>query len=509
MTTVMPRPDQRSADRRTLTLRDYLLPVARRWMFVLAVVVVFTAAAVAYAVQKTVKYTASTKVYIAPGSGIGAGSLSQVQSMADQAEFLTSTETAATVARQIGYPGSGAALAGSVHTQVSTATNFLTISSTQASAALADKVVNGFAQEVVGESARATVASDQAQIASLQTQLAAKALKNNPSEKATLQTQITQLRAAIPAAKGNAQQIDVAAGATASTRDPLKDGLFVALGSLVGAVLLAYGFEALDPRLRTVHEVAATYHYPVLTTVLHDDGVDAFTEDRPTLPAGSRESFRQLQITLDLAAIEHPYKTILVTSAVPGEGKSTVARNLALALAEDGRRVGLIDADLRKPRLSTTLGITSGPGLAEVLDGEVSPTEVIVEVDTALRHALPLSVIPGGLTHDIAPAAFGSQRFTAAVAALSDRCDVVVIDSTPLVAVADALPVARAVDAVIIVARGSTDSRSAQRAGEILAHVPNVHVVGLVVNDVAQPDAAQYGYGYGYGYGESSPAGTA
>ena len=101
------------SERPRLTFWDYTVPVRKRWKMICLLVVVGTAAATAYAATRPITYSAATKVFVAPGSGVAGGAVSNSQAVADQAAFLTSTESAATVARQIGYPGSAAGLAGS------------------------------------------------------------------------------------------------------------------------------------------------------------------------------------------------------------------------------------------------------------------------------------------------------------------------------------------------------------------------------------------------------------
>jgi len=260
-------------------------------------------------------------------------------------------------------------------------------------------------------------------------------------------------------------------------------------------------------------------------------------------------------------------KTIVVSSAVPDEGKSTAARNLALALAESGRRVVLVDADLRKPALHRGLGLEPRSGLAEVIVGNRAWADVIAEVPIGVHSSITQpgpntkrpEQSPNGIAHygesatavldentsyvgeaaaEVAgddrravmpnekpgalprgfkgqPALFfigagkkapnpqgllESESFRVLLDDLTRTFDNVLIDSTPLTLVSDAIPVVRNVDAVLLVARSSTDARSARHAAEILKRVPDVNVIGLIVNDVPEAAAAAYGKGYGYGY---------
>jgi capsular exopolysaccharide synthesis family protein len=487
-------------DRPRLTFWDYAVPVRKRWKLICALVVVCTAVATLYAATRPITYTASTRVFVAPGSGVAGGAVSNSEAVADQAAFLTSTESAATVARRIAYPGSAAGLAGSVNATLASGTNFLVITSSQSRPALAVQVVNAFARQFIAENAAAGTASDRGQIAALRRQLRSPAVRHNAGQRQEIDSEISQLQVSANNTAGNTAQIDVATSAAASTRSPLKDGVATALAVLIGGSLLAFALEAFDPRFRTAREAADAYHRRVLATVLHDAEVDALVDGRPAMSPLSREAFRQLQVNLDFAGSAAPFRTVLITSAVPGEGKSTVARNLALALGEAGRRVVLVDADLRRPRLSSSFGHAEGPGLVELCEGSRSLDEVIVDVATGAGSERRLAFVPAGVAPESPAALFGSAGFHRLLRELSERFDVVVIDSTPIVAVADALPIARVVDAVVLVARNTTDSRSALRASELLELVPDANIVGLVVNGVREREAAGYGYGYGYGY---------
>jgi polysaccharide biosynthesis transport protein len=503
-----------------LTLRDYLVPIRKRWKPIVAMAVLITAAVVVDYARHPVSYMASTKVFVNAGSGQAAAE-PLPQAMANQAELLTSTETAAVVAKKINYLRSPAALAGSVAVTVSQTTSFLTITSRQPSSALAAKVVNAFAEEFIAESTTAALTADTAQLRTLRAQLRSPSIRSNAGEVQLIQSQIQQLQLASSNVVGSASQIDVATGGVRSAKSSLKYGALAAIGSLIAGILLAFLFERLDPRFKTIHDAEVTYGYPVLATVAHDSNIEEFVDGRPGLSARSRESFRDLRVALDLTAPrDHPYRTILVTSAVPGEGKSTVSRNLALALAESERRVILLDADLRRPRLHTILGVSSKFGLSDLLAGRRNRHGVTVGIEMAIPglrgkrvsesdqsqlspgfRAVPfMSFIPAGPSVPNPPAVIGADTFRDLIKELAEAYDTVVIDSTPIVAVSDAIPIIPQVDAVVLVVRNATDARSAIRASELIERVPGARIAGLVVNDVDQGQVVAYGYGYGYGY---------
>jgi receptor protein-tyrosine kinase len=255
-----------------------------------------------------------------------------------------------------------------------------------------------------------------------------------------------------------------------------------------------------------------------------------------------REPFRSVRANIELAAVDTPPKTIVITSAVPGEGKSTVVRNLALAFCESGKRVAVVDLDLRNPSLRTLLGVPAGRGFTDVLRGVVTLDEVIVKVPTSLptieefvsvgranegngrgggngngSNGQPssdpyISFLRTGPRPANPPSVLGSDRALEVLGELRARFDVVLIDSAPVLAVTDTTPLLRFADATIFVGRFSVTSRdTVKRLHDFLDRVPDVKVLGVVANDLSRMDASSYGYGYGYygpysGDGGSPPA---
>ena len=511
-----------------LTLRDYLVPVRERVWLILAIVIVVTGGVYAYYARKAHTYSAATKVFVGqagvPALGFGSG-VSTPTAVADQATLLTSTEVSRVVARRIGFKGSAAALAGSVTATPSTTTDFITITARESSAAGAAHVANAFAREFIARNSAQQAAATSKAIAQLRRQLAQLAPgPASSTERASIEGQLQQAQIAATSGVGNVTQVDAAEPPGApDNRPPLEYAGLAAIAALIGSILLAYALHRLDPRLKTVEQAAMIYGQPILATVMHDRNIDHFVDGMPSLSDRSRESFRDLRVSLDLAAPDRYFATILVTSAASGEGKSTVARNLALALSEAGRRVALLDADLRKPGLPKILGVTPTAGLVDVLAGASEPVEATTVVAIAERRmpgadqvaarfrskppepfaAQPsLTFIASGTAPANPPAVFESAAFRSLLAEVREAYDVVIIDTTPLTAVSDAIPMLAQADAVLLVARsGTTDRRSARHAAELIARVPGTNVVGVVVNDLPAVEATAYGTGYGYGYG--------
>jgi capsular exopolysaccharide synthesis family protein len=214
------------------------------------------------------------------------------------------------------------------------------------------------------------------------------------------------------------------------------------------------------------------------------------------------EQFRSLRSRIFELRDIRPLKTILVTSGMPQEGKSFVSANLALSLARHrNSKVLLIDGDMRRFTLHQLLGCESQPGLAEYLGGKAGMLDVMQRAEAAAdaHQSLPAALsnvtfIPGGNGGDRAADLSGSPRFEELIKAASPYFDWIVVDSSPVIPVSDAVNLARACDGVLLVARGGvTKFPDAQRAqSELKAS----NVLGFVLNAV--PEAPQVGDYYGY-----------
>lgn len=208
-------------------------------------------------------------------------------------------------------------------------------------------------------------------------------------------------------------------------------------------------------------------------------------------PRGSGEPFHMLATNLRLGTEAFP-RLLVITSASPGEGKSTIAANLAIALARDRIRVLLVDADLRRPTLHKAFGRQRTPGLSDVLVQESS-------LDAALaRHEmLGLDLLPAGSARSNPPALLGSEEFSRLLQQLRARYDVVVVDTTPVLAVTDASLVCAGADGIMFVVRADYTHRTAVRqAVEQLGRI-RARIVGMALTDIpASTSYARVWYGY-------------
>lgn len=290
------------------------------------------------------------------------------------------------------------------------------------------------------------------------------------------------------------------------TNRPVSPKLYLnlALGGFLG-IILAIGaalmLEALDGSVRTLEEAQELLGYPLLGTIprlsvsRHYKNRDISTlpiRDNPWSPASA--AFEKLQSTLEYTLPDQVLKSIVITSAVPSEGKSFVSANLALAMAQLGRRVLIIDADMRCSRQHEIWKLENSQGLNEILENKI-------DLQTASKHiANNVYLLPAGVTPSNPFATLGSPRMNALIATAQQQFDFVIIDTPPVIYAADALVLGKLVDGVLVVVRpGAANSAISQEMKTLLTQ-SNQRVLGMVVNDVMDETDSYYGYGVQKGY---------
>lgn len=215
--------------------------------------------------------------------------------------------------------------------------------------------------------------------------------------------------------------------------------------------------------------------------------LDLITLSDPRSPAA--EAYRTLRTNLYFSSLDQALETLVVTSAAPGDGKSTTLSNLAVTMAQGEKRAILVDADLRQPSLHTFFGISNNLGLTTMAvddDALADPPLVATAVDN-------LWLLPSGPLPPNPAEILGSRRMEEIIANLKSRADIVLFDAPPIIAVTDAAVLATKVDGVLLVIRaGKTRREHAARAKELLEKV-NVRLVGAVLSD-APPDQSLGGY---------------
>jgi capsular exopolysaccharide synthesis family protein len=276
------------------------------------------------------------------------------------------------------------------------------------------------------------------------------------------------------------------------------------IAALLGLVLgagLALIRDLLDNTVKSVEDVEEVTGAPVMASV----GIDKTMSKQPMLtdvkgfsPRG--EAFRMLRTNLQYLDLDNPPKALVITSAIAGEGKTSTATNLAVALAQAGRRVLLIDGDLRRPRVAGLLGLESSVGLTTVLVGRTKLEESIQ------RHqASGVYFLAGGPTPPNPTEVLQSQATSDLLAKLRAAYDAVIIDAPPLLPVADAAILGTSVDGAILVTRhGKTHHDELEAATQRLDKV-GARLFGTVVNMIPKRSGGSYSYYYYYEYDTSAP----
>ena len=268
---------------------------------------------------------------------------------------------------------------------------------------------------------------------------------------------------------------------------------FAALIGLFTGLCLALFAEFLDDRINSIEDASRVLGLPSLGLVpaLSEDDAHLLPQMKGLDPAS--ESYRVLRTNIHFATVDAPARTLLVTSSNPGEGKTTTAANLAFAMAMDGKTVILVDCDLRRPSVHKLLSLSALPGVTDVLLGNsaLKPQEVMPG----------LSVLTAGSTPPNPGELLNSRKFRNLVETLTQQADIVIFDSPPMLAAADAAILASQMDGtVLVVETGETKKGAARRSLQLLTQA-RANVLGVAYNKMRKSESSGYDYYYTYQYG--------
>lgn len=334
----------------------------------------------------------------------------------------------------------------------------------------------------------------------------------------SLAQQEEELRTLRTLQTANASVIQTPTAAEQVAPRPLRN---VVLGLFVGLILgLSFAFlrEGLDTRLRTTDEISERLALPLLGRLPAPPKKLAEANQLVTMenPRGVHaEAFRILRTNLQFAALDRDLRSILVTSALMGEGKSTTAANLALAFARVGQKVVLVDLDLRRPRLHMFFHLSQGTGLSDALLGRVEVEDALVDVpvvpssfDQSGSHlgapAGSLEVLGTGSLPPDPGELVTSPTLGKILRHLKERSDLVILDSPPILHVGDAIALSRMVDGVLVVCNFDSIRRGTADELRRQLDATRAHQLGYALTAASLANGYAYNYGYELAPSESA-----
>jgi receptor protein-tyrosine kinase len=436
----------------------------RRWLTIVAMLLLGVFGAAAYSLTTTPTYHSKARVFVSSDASNSAeqyyAGFFNSQMVKSYADLATSRQLMSRVTKRLELDVSAAQLAEKINATVVQDTVIIELEALDPSPKVAQQLAQAEAEELAGYLTEVESTD-----------------KNKKSVKATV--------------------IDPAnlVDDPVRPRTLLNVVIFGVLGLLLG-VALAVARELLDNSVSSAEDVERITGKPVLSSV----GFDPDVPRHPLISDGSSlsprvEAFRLLRTNLQFLDLDNAPRSIVITSALPTEGKTSTAANLAIALAQTGRRVLLIDGDLRRPRSAEMLGLERSVGFTTVLVGRADLVDAIQRHTESGIYFLASGPIPPNPTEVLQSQA--SRSLLERAAGLFDH---VIIDAPPLLPVSDAAVMARDVDGAILVVRhGKTSKDQLRQAVTRLQHV-DARVLGVTVNMTPRRGSRTHGYGYGYEY---------
>lgn len=452
-----------------MEIRDYVRVLHRNWILIVVLLILGLAGGAGYAALQKPKYVASTQLYVSVRTeGAATGDLVQGTTFARQmvTSYVDVVGTALVlepVIEELDLDDSVAGLSGRITATTPLNTVLIDVSVTdgdpEQAAAIANAVATSFQKAVQ------------------------KTLEQPATEDAVSPVRITVTEPAV----------------ASSTPTSPNVRMLIILGGVIGLALgvaVAMLRTVLDNRIHTLHDIETLTDRPVLGGIAFDPDATK----RPLIvhadPRSPRaESFRSLRTNLQFLNLDSGPRIFVVSSAGPGEGKSTTTANLAIALAETGARVALVDGDLRLPRVADYLGIEGGVGLTDVLIGRVDVADALQKWGSNDLYVLPSGQVPPNPSELL-----GSAAMDQVLKSLGDYFDYVLIDAPPLLLVTDAAVVGSKTRGVILAAAsGKTKKQELSGALRALENA-GVPMLGAVVTMLPTKGPDSYGYGaYTYG----------
>ncbi|MFE5027609.1 polysaccharide biosynthesis tyrosine autokinase [Streptomyces sp. NPDC056656] len=458
-----------------MDLRGYLKVLARRWPTVLICLLVGIGVGVVATAVTTPVYQAQTQLFVATRTGADTADLNNGQSFSQArvqsyAAIVATRQVTQPVVTELGLEYTPEELASRITAEAPLNTVLINITVRDTVPARAARIADAVAQRFV------TV------VEKLETPKQVQTFPRKPGAPSSLIS---------PVSLGVTQQASI-------PEDPVSPKWLLDLvAGVFGGLLLGAGIvalrEALDTTVKTGDALAELTSLPGLGSIPYDRGS---ARQRIAMDAASTspraEAFRRLRANLQFAQVDDRPRVIVVTSSVPGEGKTTTAVNMALALADAGMRICLVDADLRRPSVAGTFGLVQDAGLTTVLIGQACTEDVVQQAGGRLT-VLTSGAVPPNPTELLA-----SERMEGVLRELAGNYDMVVVDSAPLLPVADTIGLAPLADGVLFVVRASKTGRDQIRSAAESLSRTGVRILGTVFSMASGFNGKGYGYGYGY-----------
>lgn len=447
-----------------MELRDYLAVFRRRWAFIIATVLVAVGLAGVLTLAVTPQYTATSRLFIssvnADSEAAYQGGLFSQERVLSYADLITGQTMAQRVIDDLGLRTTPRELSSQFSASVVSDTVILEVSTTDASPARARVLTQALAEEFV----------DYVPV---------------------LESGRSRLRSPVTATIVDPATLPV----SPTTPRPLRNlGLAAILGLLFGAGVSVLQ-QIIDTTVKRADALEEATDAPVLGTIPYDPKAQ-----RQPLITGLHshaprvEAFRTLRTNLAFTGIDRQSHVLVMTSALPQEGKSSSAVNLALSMNQAGQRVLLIEADLRRPKISEYANIEHAVGLTTVLLGDVDLDEAIQHYSEDL-HILASGALPPNPAELLQSASMGEV-----LRRLRSEYSMIVIDAPPLLPVTDAAILTSQADgAMLVVCYGKTTSEQVKLAQQRLRAVDGV-LLGSILCMTPQKASGRYSYEYGYGY---------
>jgi tyrosine-protein kinase len=507
------------------TLRDYLRVLRAHRLLIAGMTLLFAGAAFAISSRAAPSYGAEALMSCTDpvvdentlgGSGFPRRTPELEASVC--AQRVTRIDIAEAVKERLDTRLTPGELLGMVEAARESRTNLVAIKATAGEPELAAQVANAFARET----ARAHTADERGRYReaarSLRSRFRRQATaRNTPIVRAQFEERVARLESLGQFARPVEIVERAEPAATATSPSPARNAVLAGLVGLTLGIAAAFLRDALDIRLREPGQIQSEVGLPLMACVSRDalGAAGCLPGAARRLPSADAEAFRILRRNADFIAGGSRVRSIAVTSAVPEEGKSTVAASLAWAQAAAGRRTLLIECDLRRPTLAKRLNVKPTPGLTDYLTGKAEFPDVVRGL--ALERHPPvngngkapghlLEVVTAGSPSHGPAELLETSSFKDFVATAARSYDQVILDTGPLLPVADTLEVLEAVDAVVVCVRASRTTRDQASAARRALGVFRDKPAGLVVTGVREDRYPAYGY---EGYEEKQPAGVA